>query len=432
MARLHWLDVLISPLTWLARARGWRRLALLGLYGLILGMIGLLMQREAVLWRLPDAPEPFDLARYGHVELRDADNAMVAYAEAARVLIPGDRVFQTLPRGARYTWDWTRADPSVQDWAESNRAAVDLWLKGTTRPDALLVQPERYTISTGLKTVSDLRTLVFLGVLEANRRQASGDLAGAWPYYRGAIRSGLHAGRHAGIQAATIGARVLSLASPAVLAWVDDPKQTREWLRAAAGDLAACRSLQSSAGDAVRVEYFASRAALAEPARWVEWQVEVGDPRNWYYHLPGVICWGGHFLRNEPKRSLKILRLITAGQLAQFDRPAADRPRVVDPRYLIYAIGPATPPSLTRIRPETLAAWAEASGCHGVLLDMNFNLGFLSGTGNLLDELRLRVAERLYTLDHAGQFAPTYGDLMPTYIDVLPEGIAPGDALAAP
>ncbi len=61
MARIHWLDVLIAPLTWLERTRGRRRLALLLVYGLILGVGGVLVGREAVLWRLPDCT-PVDLA----------------------------------------------------------------------------------------------------------------------------------------------------------------------------------------------------------------------------------------------------------------------------------------------------------------------------------------------------------------------------------
>ena len=77
MERLNWYEIPILPLRWLERSRGRWRLALLGLYVLILGVGGVLIGRETILWELPSAPEPFDLARHGHVDLADVDNAMI-------------------------------------------------------------------------------------------------------------------------------------------------------------------------------------------------------------------------------------------------------------------------------------------------------------------------------------------------------------------
>ena len=136
-------------------------------------------------------------------------------------------------------------------------------------------------------------------------------------------------------------------------------------------------------------------------------------------------------MRNEPKRSLRVARLIVAGWLAQVDRPAASRPAVVAPEYRIYAIGAGTPPPLRRIRPEALAAWAEATACRGAIRGSNVGIGFVPA-GDPFDAFRLRLAERAYALDHAGQPAPTYGALVPAYLDALPEGITPGDPLATP
>ncbi len=431
MQRIYWLDALLTPLTLLERTRGRRRLALLGLYGLILLVGGVLVGREAVLWRLPAAPEPFDLERYGHVSLPDSDNAMVLYREAGKLLVRDDKLFRDLPKGAGNQRDWTPADPKVRAWAESNRAALDVWLRGTARPGSVFVQPERYTVSTVLDTIGDLRTFAHLAELEATKRQASGDLAGAWTYHRGVIRSCLHAARHGGIMCSLIGNRVFHLANPSIWAWIDDPRLTPDLIRRAVADLAECRTLRTSTTDVLRVEYFANRAALGDPSQWGRWEVDPSDPNAWYNHFPGFLG-AKAFLRNEPKRSLKIYRLITAGQLAQAERPAADRPRVVVPQYPIYAIDAATPPPLRRIKPEDLAAWADASGCRGVVGGANFNSGLIQGNANLLDTLRLRVAEPGYALDHGGQLPPTHGDLLGAYLDALPAGIAPEDRLVAP
>ena len=431
MAQRHWLDILISPLTLLTRTRGRRQLGLLALYGLILGIAGVLIGREAVLWRLPDAPEPFDLAKYGHVELADADNAMVLYREAIRALIRDEPLWHALPRGSADGWNWAAADPRVREWAGRNRPALDLWLRGADRPDCLLVQPEEHRLDTALDPIADLQILMRLGALEATRRQAAGDLAGAWVCYRGVLRTCMHAGRRGATNAAAVGARGLAGTSPLVITWASDPNTTPDLLRRAAADLADCRLRAGTPADLIRTEYFVARASLADPDRWANWQRNEGGPDSWYRHFPGVL-WGQNFLRNEPKRSLKVLRLLTTGYLAQADRPAADRSRVAVPRYLIFAVDPSTPDPLTRIKPEDLAAWADASGCRGSELDPGFGLGFARGIETSLDHLRLNLAERAYALDHAEQPPTTYGDLLPTYFDALPPGFAPGDPLTAP
>ena len=431
MERRHWLDILLSPLTLLERTRGWRRLVLLGFYGLILSVVVVLFGRESVLWQIPNSPEPFDLAKYGHVDLPDADNAMVLYKEAARLLVPDRQLFANTPRQVRDQWDWTLAPPKIQEWATRNQSVLAIWLQATERPDALLVQPEEYRSSTILDPFHDFRTLAYLGELEATRRQAAGDLAGAWIYHRAVLRSAVHAGHHGGLMPGLIAAALLRQANPRIRAWVDDPQQTSELLIRAVADLAACQKLRATTADVIRAEYFASRATLAEPTEWSKMGIEPENLDSWYQHFPGFLP-AKHFLRNEPKRSLKLFRLITAGQLAQVDRPKLDRPQVVCPRYLLYAIDSTTPAPLARINPETLAAWADASGCHGLHGDFAFIVQGINATANLLDSLQLRLAERAFAVDHGGQPPQTAGELMGRYLDKLPEGFNESDLLNAP
>ena len=120
MARIQWIDVLIAPLTLGERARGRRRLGLLGLYGLILGVGGVLVGREAVLWRLP-AVRSIDLPQPGPRALADADNAMVLYQAAVQRIVRDDVLFRSLPKGVGLTWDWAAVDPRLHPWVEANR-----------------------------------------------------------------------------------------------------------------------------------------------------------------------------------------------------------------------------------------------------------------------------------------------------------------------
>ena len=212
---------------------------------------------------------------------------------------------------------------------------------------------------------------------------------------------------------------------------------TPELLRGAIADLKACRALESPDSAMIRVEYFAARDLLGDYTAWEHGQQHQGEQPGtnredlWLNHFPAFLAVK-YFWDNEPKRSRRVLRLITLGQLAQCDRPAADRPAVVSPEYLIYALDPTTPPPLNRIRPEQLAVWADAPGYRDVNREPGWALAMNATRRNQLDTLRLRLAERAYALDHVEQPPTTYGDLLSTYIDALPPGIAPGDTLAAP
>jgi hypothetical protein len=74
-------DSLIAALILLERTKGWKRRALASFYLLIALAVGAYGWHSLCLWRLPNAPEPFDLAKYGRVAVADADNSIVAYRE---------------------------------------------------------------------------------------------------------------------------------------------------------------------------------------------------------------------------------------------------------------------------------------------------------------------------------------------------------------
>ena len=431
MARRDWLNGLIAPLHWLELARGWRRVGLLGIYLLVLVGGGAWIARESVVWRLPDTPEPVVLARAGHVDLADADNAMTPYAAAARLLTREGHSLGPSPRLARQQWNWSSAIAEVRSWQEANRAVLGDWLDGSRRGDALLVQPQEYNLATP-ELSGKLKVLAQIGVLEATRLQAEGDLDEAWVHFRAALRSGWHLGRNAGVQPAYLGAEILRIASQEATGWVDDPRQTAARLRQAVADLRECQVVRWSPADLIRVEYLAERAGLRNaPDFYGDETTRPIAAEVWLRYVPGYLAVRS-WIWNEPERSERILRLITAGLLAQVDRPVADRPRVVSPKYMIFAIDAATPPSVARIEPEILAAWADASRCRMTFSSLGYNLGLIRAAIDRFDGLRLHLAERAYSLDHGGNPARSFGDLLPAFLDRLPEGVTAGDLLIAP
>src|SRR5262249_46949999 len=143
---------------------------------------------------LPDMDEPFDVRAFAAFDVPKDQNAYTLYRRAHdRLKVP--RLVETAARKAGY--DWTRAGPAVRDWLEMNRAGLGLWREGTERREALYIRAEDFTIRTGLDVDQDQRSaFAALAMLEASRLARSGDVAGAWGWYRAALRASRHCGAH--------------------------------------------------------------------------------------------------------------------------------------------------------------------------------------------------------------------------------------------
>ena len=425
------LDWAILPLTWLERAKGWKRPGLLLLYLLMAVVVGVLGWRESVVWRLPGIGAPFDIDRFGTVDVSDADNAMVLYQAASQRQIPPRRPsYHPASSRAWENLDWATADPEVRRWVVDNRSAIDDWLKATERPDSLLFQPRDLNSGTTDPVLVSLLEFARLACLESSRLEADGDLAGVWRIQRATLRSSRHVGMHGGSMSRNIGYSILILARPHIERWTEDPRITPEMLRRAIADLEACRLMTSPASEMVRANYFVVRSIFDDPEVFRRYDKD-GQERNGAWHeqlsfLPEV----QRFVTREPDRSRRILDLIIAGQLAQCDRPGSARPNLASRRYLIYEVDSETPAPLAAIDPKDLEAWADRSKFGLVWGGTNGWAARLDAEPGIFDTLLLAMAERAHAIEHGGP-AKTYGDLLGSYLKTLPEGIAAGDLIAA-
>ena len=420
------VDLAIAPLTWLERSRGWKRRGLAFLYLLISMTVGVLGWRELSLWRLPNAPEPFDVAKFGRIEVPDSENAMVAYRSAfARTGELEYRDYQVAQKAWSVT-DWSVADPEVRRWAEDHRHFLPIWLPATELRESLLVEPESMEMGTNLGPVQSLRPFVRLALLEGSRLEQDGDLAGAWTHYRAALRASRHAGMHGGVNQRLIGSSLLRQSRPRIEAWTENPKVTPGLLRQAIADVEACAAMTSPASEMVRVEYFVYRAAVNGPELWSKFS-DSGPycTSEWYNHVTGI-RWAQRFLRHEPERSHRVLRLITAGYLAQCDRPPPLRPRLMFPPFMIYDQNSTTPAAVRSITPEDLNAWAKDSVMDSLANSSSHLQPLIDAEPGTFDGLRIKMAERAFEIDH-GKPPKTYGELLGPYLKSLPEGLEPGD-----
>jgi hypothetical protein len=423
------LDCLIAPLTWLERAKGWRRFWLLFLYAMTVLVVGVLGWRGFCLWGLPDIGDSFDVARYGTVEVRDADNAMVRYLEAATKLIPTlSRDYHVASTKAWDNLDWATADPEVRRWVVDNRPAFAIWLGGTERPDSLVVQPNAMNSESYGKPVVAIQQFAKLAMLEASALEAAGDLEGAWRLHRASLRASRHIGMHGGTKQRWFGSNIVRMVQPRILRWADDPQITPDLLRRAIAEVEACRRMTSPDSEMVRFDYFAVKSILSRPEEIRRLEASEWDERwvwaTWY----PIVQDARHFLMREPERSRRVLDLVIAGQLAQCDRPRADRPEVF--KYSIYDVDAKTPPSVASVAPEELVEWADGSAVGLIWGLLAVGRSRIEAESGMFDTILIGLAERVFKIEH-GSPPRTYGELLGPYLKALPAGIEPGDQFSA-
>ena len=140
---LNLAELVSAPLILLERTKGWKRRVLTFFYLLIALAMGGYGWHSLCLWRLPNAPEPFDLVKYGRVDVADADNAMVAYrAVFAKFgdLQGGGYKVARIKRGMCPTGRWPTRKSAAGLKITANE--LEAWIPANYRPDSLLVQPE--------------------------------------------------------------------------------------------------------------------------------------------------------------------------------------------------------------------------------------------------------------------------------------------------
>jgi hypothetical protein len=420
----------LTPLTCMERVRGRKRLALAGLYTLIVAVVGVLVWREAGLRGLPNIGEPFDVRKHGTITMPDDRNAWVLYRKAAGQFQRADpQRVASRPRAWSET-DWSKADPAVKSWVEENRPALETWLAGTERPEALSMQPKDFRIDTPLHGMDEVRPLGQLALLEGSRREQAGDLDGAWTMYRAALRQSRHIGMHGVLVARLVASSMLRKARDRIVPWIGHPGMTAPLLRRARQDLEVCAAMSPPISDAVRSEFFSLDGALdviqADPKRWARYRGD--DPGGWYDQFPTLVR-AQFFLRHEPERSRRVLRLLVASILSQCDRPAAQRAKLLDPELTLYAHDSATPEAVRRIRPEKLREWFQSSELLRVYPALGRTLGEADGDAAVFDLVRLEMALRQHAFDH-GAPPKSYGELVGPYLKALPLGFEPGDAVS--
>ena len=357
-------SVVLFPLRTIERARGWRRLGLVALYGVIAVVAGALLYRQSQLAGLPDIGDPFDeSASLALDRVPDDRNAFVLYRAAA-----GKFRDMTNGEGASFSkadLRWSGADPALRGWVAEQAEAIALMREGSGRPEASLDVPRRATVALeDAEKFEVVRRLSWIGnaaLFEAGRVRASGDPAGAWALLKAVVRASRHMSRGTpSVQARWTAITLVQYAQGPIADWAEDPSVGVDLLKGALADLVAAESLTPSPSLTYREEYLAAMRALDEPGRLLAQRAsrrQQAGASSLFDLSPAL----EGLLRREPERSRRVLRLLVANDLAWFDRPSVDRPGLAVPRLHIYDPDPAAPPASRALSPDELARWADSA-----------------------------------------------------------------------
>ena len=191
----------------------------------------------------------------------DDRNAYVLYRQAADRFKP---VNLAMPASLVDSMTrWSKTDPEFRRWVEENREAMALFRRGTERPDALVLDCRRR--SGDSQVMSALTSFFMLALLEASRLEEQGDMAGAWGWYRAALRATYHMGLR-GRADARLSAHCWhgQLASD-WRTWAADRRTTPALIRQALDEAVACGALAPSESYTLKAEYLLVEPLLNGP-----------------------------------------------------------------------------------------------------------------------------------------------------------------------
>ncbi len=179
---------------------------------------------------LPDIGYPFDVALASRpIWVPEQENAYVLYSEAKALRV---RLPAVAARVDFTKLSWAKAGTIERDYLDANRPALELWRKGTDRPDALFHQPDSLKLDSILAIVDDLRSLAMLACLEASRLEENGRMGEAWSWYKAILRSSRHVGKRGVMLERVAGAFIHRNATRRIIRWAGDPRVDAALLRA--------------------------------------------------------------------------------------------------------------------------------------------------------------------------------------------------------
>jgi hypothetical protein len=381
---------------------------------------------------LPDIGDPFDVAEFRALRLPEDQNAFTFLRQAGTKLTPSPewprRIDSMDPADV-----WSEADPKLRAWIQANREALVLFLRGADLSDGI-TRPAGLGYSRE-SPLSKVREVVNLALLEGARRAEAGDTAGAWECYRGVLRTVTHLRRRGDVYERWLANAMQNPLQKGLATWAADPKTTIPQVRRALDEVIECRPRPEWEAFSLKLSYLDLTRDMDAPTDYVHRAIVEGKT----YRLGGLeipnefsaYLYPVHrFLKREPERSRRVLRLILANWLAHVEVPElrGSRPAVRaafsyrgnTSNLVLYPISPQAPPIARAVQPQAVATWLVTT------LDLNPFSWANMWTQTHYQELRsyrelvVSLAEELYRRERGASPASDEA-LVGTYLKALPE-----------
>jgi hypothetical protein len=378
---------------------------------------------------LPDIGDPFDVPSFRAFSIPDERNAFTYLRRAE------DSLTLTPPGLGR---SWSHANQKLRYWLETNRQAIELFQRGADQSDA--ANPDG-------DSVVNAQRPALLVLLEADRRQAIGEMAGAWDCYRAILRMATHTRRRGSLnQRIDLYVYWDGLSRQRLAAWAADRRTSLYQLHGALEEVLKTEPTPEWDLYALKAGYLAMKRSLEQPVPMII-QQNVG----WEYHfgvgdmqlssdMAGYLDAGWRFLLREPERSRRVLQLVYANWLAQVEPLEPRKPAVralfslltsTNPvswgttNVTLYAVSPSAPSGVRSLSPRQVASWLVSTNDAKLRVLVANSNQWPWSPDRLRDrrefhDLVLMLAGEIYRRDHGG-LPPSEEALLGTYLKNLPD-----------
>ena len=279
---------------------------------------------------VPDVGEPFNVPAFTSLAVPDDQNAFVDYRLARHRLVPISAT-EIDDKSRKAAWDgidatihsgWPQSNTQARHWLDVNESALELWKRGTARPDAL-ASPIDQPLPADDDLLQSSRENTRLGLMQAARVTAEKGPADAWDWYRAVLRSSRHLELHTGSIGRLIGGAIQGMSLEPILNWSSQAKLTAGDLRLALTDAQAIDAMTPPLSRTLKASYVESQQQM----------------------LVMTSGWTGVFFRAAGYRIRlrRDLNMVYANWLSQCDRPRFVRTPHTATKWLLFNIDPAAP-----------------------------------------------------------------------------------------
>jgi hypothetical protein len=369
--------------------------------------------RSSQLAGLPDIGDPFDVEAFGTVEITDEENAFIEYRDAAALLTEmTDAVTESYTRVGEE--GWSAANDELRQWLRDNRAALEIWRKGTQKPRALCHQPRLIRIDTFLLVASNLRDLGRLAQMEGSKLEAEGNFQAAWEWYRAIFCFSRHLGQHGMLLERMIGMALHAITAGVMEQRSRNSSVNADELRKALEAIRVAFQMTPPASTSYKVAYLSLRNSLAEPNLTVVEQFGLAPAG-----FEGRLATTWFFLTNEPEVTRRLSQHCYGNWLEQIDKPRHARPAQSAIAGLFQTATPASPGRLELSASEIenyLRSSQIAAYVLGVMSTFDESIGREQARQGALEVV---LAAQIYRREQ-GKFPEKAEDLLDGILDDLP------------